>query len=135
MDSGSPTPDGMRPEQVHLQFANLVARDANVAELADSGGDCVRDAILRNQRIHHRARPVDSRASVRGKKDGAALDCDFPHCFQREIVTVNVKSFHDAGFRFLNCQVPKTVHLLSRRFLKYFQNISPAAVRLSSLHP
>ena len=83
----------MRAHQVHLKFANLVARNAHVAQLADTGGDGVRHAILRHQCVHHGARPVYGFASLRSQKHRPALHRDFPHRFQRQIVAVDVKSF------------------------------------------
>ena len=84
--------DRMGAHQIHLKFADLFARDANVAEFADSGGDGVRDAILRDQRIHHGARPIDSHTRLGTEQDGATIGGNFAHFFERQVVTVDVKS-------------------------------------------
>ena len=82
----------MGSHQVHLKFANLLARNAYVAQLAHTSGDGVRHAVFRDQRVHHGARPVYSFARLRQEKHRAPLNRDFPHRFQRQIVAVNVKS-------------------------------------------
>ena len=58
-------PNRMRTHQVHLQLANLVSRNANVAEFADARGDRVRNLIARYQRVYHGARPIDGLARIR----------------------------------------------------------------------
>ena len=82
----------MGAHQVDLKFANLLARNAHIAQLADTSGDGVRHAIFRHQRVHHGACPVYSVARLRPEKHRPPLHRDFPHSFQRQIVAVNVKS-------------------------------------------
>jgi hypothetical protein len=81
------------PQQVDLELTDLVTGDADIAELANSGGDRVRDFVACNQCFHHSTGANDSFASIRRKKDSAALDSNFADIFQSEIVTVDVKSF------------------------------------------
>ena len=41
--------DGVRAHQIDLQFANLIADDAHVAELAHAGGDGVGQLVARRR--------------------------------------------------------------------------------------
>ena len=90
----------MRSHQIHLKLANLLARNTDVAQLTHAGSDCVRHSVLGDERIHHRARPAYGLACLRKQKDGTVLNRDSPYRFQREIVTVNVKSVQES-FQFL----------------------------------
>ena len=60
------------------------------AQLADTGGDGVRHAIFRDQRIHHGAGPIHSLAGIGIKQHRAALDRDFAHRFECQVVSVDV---------------------------------------------
>jgi len=87
MESGSPTP-------ISLQLANLIAGNARVAEFAYAGGDRIRNFIVRHQSIDHSARPIDCFPRVRIEQHRAALHRHFPDRVQRQIVAIDVKSFH-----------------------------------------
>jgi hypothetical protein len=73
-----------------LQLSNLVASNADVGEFAHTRGDCVRHAIFRYQRIHHRASAVDRFASIGVKQDGAAFDRHLPDRFESKVFPANV---------------------------------------------
>ena len=111
-ESGSPNARRVRAHQVDLQFANLVADNAHVAELAHAGGDGVGDFVAGDDLIDHGARPVHSLARVRRQEHGTAFGRDFAHRFQREIVAVNVKCVQES---FPSC-FPKA----ARKAFKYF---------------
>ncbi len=86
--------DRVRADQVDLQFADLVAGDAHVAEFADAGGDGVGDLILGNQSVDYGARSIHALACVGREQHGPALECDFAHRFEGQIVSADVKSVH-----------------------------------------
>ena len=80
----------MRANQVDLHFANLLAGNVNVAQLAYAGGDGIGDFVVGDQGIDHGARPLHSCAGVGSEQHRTAFDRDLAHCFQRQIVTVDV---------------------------------------------
>ena len=86
----------MGAHQVDLQFADLVAGNADVAKFAHPGGDGVRHAVFRDQRIHHRARAIDRLAGIGIEQDGAALDRDFADRFESQIFAVDVEGFQES---------------------------------------
>ena len=90
---------GVGAHQVDLQLANLVAGNADVGQFAHAGGDGVRHAVFRDQRVHHRAGAIDSLAGIGIKQDGTALDRHFPDRFESQIFSVDVQGFQ-ASFRF-----------------------------------
>ena len=83
--------DRMRAHQVDLQFANLLAGDAHVAQFADAGGDGVGDLVAGDDLIDDRACLVDRFPRVRREQDGAAFGRDFADRFERQIVSVDVE--------------------------------------------
>ena len=100
VESGSPTPDGVRAHQIDLQFANLLARDADIAQLAHASRDGVGNPVFGHQRIHHGARAVHRLPSLGTKQDGTVLHRHFAHRFESQIAAVNVESVQES-FRFL----------------------------------
>src|SRR5690242_20613291 len=86
----------MRTNQVDLKFANLVPRDAYVAQLAHAGSDGVRRAIFRDQPIDYGACPLDSFTRVGSEQNGAASHRHFPHLFECEVVAADVKSVQES---------------------------------------
>ena len=74
-----------------MQFANLVAHYANVAELAHAGRDRVCQLVGGNDLVNHGPRPIHPFARVRRQKHRAPLGCNFAHSFQSKIVAANVK--------------------------------------------
>ncbi len=113
--------------QIDLKFTNLIARNANVAQLAHAGGDRIRHAIFRDQRIHHRAGLIHRFAGVGSQQHRPALDRDFANFFERQIVAVNVQSVHikKAGrARLQSCQqIVSHARLFSRCLSKRLQNV------------
>jgi hypothetical protein len=74
----------------------LIAGDAHIAQLADASRDRVRKFIAGDERVDDGAGAVHGLARVGIEEDGAA-DFDvryFAHGFKREIVSVDVQSFH-----------------------------------------
>jgi hypothetical protein len=80
----------MGAHQVDLQLTNLLARYADVGQLAHSRRDGVRHAIFRDQRIHHGAGAVDGLASARIEQHRPMIVRNLAHRFEGEIVSVNV---------------------------------------------
>ena len=74
----------MRTYQVDLQFANLVADDAYIAKLANSGGDCIGELVAGDYLIDDGARAIDGFARVGEQEHRAMLCRDFAHRFQSE---------------------------------------------------
>jgi hypothetical protein len=62
-----------------LQFANLVANDANIAELAYAGCDGVSNLIAFDDLVNDRAGSVNGFARLAEQEDGTAFDCDFAY--------------------------------------------------------
>ncbi len=89
--------DRVRAHQVDLQFANLVAGDAHVAQFADAGGDGIGDLVAGDDLVDDGARPVDRLARVGSEKHGAALDRHFAHRFERQIVSVDVECVQEGS--------------------------------------
>jgi hypothetical protein len=81
----------MRANQIHLQFANLIAGDAHVAQLSDAGCDGIGNAIVRDQRVHNSAGTLHRNTGVRSEQHRPPLDGDFPHFFQGQVIAVDVK--------------------------------------------
>ena len=98
-ESGSPIPTAW--ERTRLTCSSRIWSPAmrTSASLPTPGGDGVRHAVFRDQRVHHRAGAIDSLAGVGIKQDGTALDCDFPDRFESQILSVDVQGFQ-ASFRF-----------------------------------
>ena len=63
----------VRAQQIHLQFANLFRRDADVAEFPNSGGDAVRNPIAGNQRVYDFACPQNNFSRFRVELHGGGL--------------------------------------------------------------
>jgi hypothetical protein len=68
--------------QVDLQFANLIAGNADVAEFADAGGDGVSDLIAFDNVFDYGAGAVDGFPGFGVEKDWAAFDGNFFSRFQ-----------------------------------------------------
>ncbi len=85
--------DRVRADQVDLQFANLVASNAHVAEFSDAGGDGVSDLVAGDNLVDDGACQVHGLPRVGREQDRAARfnGRDFAHGFEREIVSVDVK--------------------------------------------
>jgi hypothetical protein len=56
--------EGVRSHQVHLQFADLVAQNPNIAQFADSSRDRVRQLIPGHNLVHYGARQIYGLASI-----------------------------------------------------------------------
>jgi hypothetical protein len=74
--------DGVGANEVDLQFADLIADDANVAELADSGGDGVGEFVVSDDVVDDGAGEVDCGAGIGGELDGAVVSGDFVDLFE-----------------------------------------------------
>ncbi len=81
----------MRANQIDLQLANLIAGDAHVAQLSDSGSDGVRDFIARNNLVDHGTGQLNRRAGIGSEEHSSAFPGDLAHVLQREIVSVDVE--------------------------------------------
>ena len=46
----------MRAHQIHLQLADLLGRNAHIAQLAHAGGDGIGNFIVGHHRFHRRSR-------------------------------------------------------------------------------
>ena len=57
--------DRMRTHQVDLQFANLIAGDADIAQFADAGRDGVGDFVARDELVDDCAQPDSRLARIR----------------------------------------------------------------------
>ena len=90
--------DCVRTDKVDLQFANLVARDTHVTELANTGGNRIGKMIARNQRVHHRACALHSFARIGRQQHGTAVTRDLAHSFKRQVVSVDVQCFHKSSY-------------------------------------
>ena len=64
--------DRVRANQIDLQFANLLAGDADVAQFAHAGGDGVGQFVAGDDLVDDGARQIDGLASVGIEQDGAA---------------------------------------------------------------
>ena len=84
----------MRPHQIDLQFANLVALDVDITQLPDASGDGVGHFVFFHQRIDHGARADDGFAGIRVEKHDTVFNSNFPDFFQRQTISVQVKGFH-----------------------------------------
>jgi hypothetical protein len=73
----------MGANQIDLQLENLIAGDANVAKLSDTGGDGVRKFIAGHNFIDYGASPVHTLARIRRQKYRPAFDGNFANCFER----------------------------------------------------
>src|ERR1700675_4292575 len=81
----------MRADQVDLQFTNLVARNAHVAQFAYSGGNGIGDFVARDNVIDAGGRPVDCLPRVGRKQRRTALSRHLTNCLEREIISVDVE--------------------------------------------
>src|SRR5664279_799528 len=83
----------VRPHEVYLEFANVVGRDAHVAQLADTGGDSVGQAIVCHQVFDDGASAIHSHAGFRLEHYGTPVIHDGGDVFQGEIVAVDMEYF------------------------------------------
>ena len=88
----------MRSHKVHLQFADLLAGNANVTEFAYPGCNRVSNSIAGDNFVDHRAGQIDGLAGIRGKESGPAFGGDFADLLQRQIVPVNVQCVQGSLF-------------------------------------
>ena len=65
--------DGMRAHEIDLQFADLVADNADIAQFADAGGDGVGKLVIGDERVDDGASAIDGFASVGVEQDGALV--------------------------------------------------------------
>ena len=91
--------DGVRAHQVDLKLADVVGRDAHVAQLADAGGDGVGEAIVNHQVFDDGASAVDGQACLGLEHYGAALVDDRGEVVQRQVVAVDMQNFHRVSSR------------------------------------
>src|SRR6266850_310891 len=89
--------DAMRSDQIELQVADLLRRNAHVAQLAHAGVDGIRDLVPRELLFDDRTRAFHRCARSWLKRDWPRLLANFAELFQREIVAVNVQWFHWLG--------------------------------------
>jgi hypothetical protein len=82
-----------------LQFADLIANDVDIAQLADSSRNGVRNFIVGDERVNNGTSPVDSLARVRGQEDGLTGVCarHLAHIFECQIVSIDVQSFQGSS--------------------------------------
>jgi hypothetical protein len=64
-----------------LQFANLVANNADVAKLADAGSDRIGNFVTGDDFVNHGARTIHGLARVRGQEHRAPFNRDLAHRF------------------------------------------------------
>ena len=81
---------GMRAQEIHLQFADLISGDSHVAELAHSGRDGVGDLVVADQRVDHRAGPVNRSSRFGIEEHGTVFHRDFANRLESQIVSVDV---------------------------------------------
>jgi hypothetical protein len=88
----------MRANQIDLQFSNLIACDAYVAQFTHSGRDGVGDFVARDDVIDYRTRLIDCVPCIRGKQHGAPVfDArNLANRFKRQIVPVNVECVQES---------------------------------------
>src|SRR5580693_1350916 len=116
---------GVRAHQIDLHFANLLARNAHVAEFAYTGRNRVRNFVAGDQRVDNGASTVYSRSSIRVEQHWPMLDSDFPHRFQSKIVAVDVKCFQGicrSAFQIItySSQMSLFIPIAARNALTYF---------------
>jgi hypothetical protein len=80
----------MRAQEIHLQFADLISGDAHVTELSHSGRDGVGDLVVRDQRVNHRACPVNGSSRFGVEEHGTVFHRDFTNRLESQIVSVDV---------------------------------------------
>ena len=83
--------DGVGADEIDLQFADLVAGDAHVAELANAGGDGIGELVVCDDVVDHGAGAIDGLARIGREQHGAAVVGDFADRFEGEVVTVDVE--------------------------------------------
>src|ERR1700686_1215637 len=81
----------MRADQVDLQFTNLVAGNAHIAQFTHAGRDGISDLVARDNVIDHGARLIDCLPRVGRKQCGTALSRHLAYCLEREIISVDVE--------------------------------------------
>ena len=88
--------DRMRAHQIQLQLADLVAGDADIAQLADASGYRIRNFIVGDERVHHGAGARSTACARVGREQhGPVLDSHFARGFERQVVTVDVQGFQE----------------------------------------
>src|SRR5579883_3461472 len=92
--------DCVRADEVDLQFADLVAGDADIAEFADTGGDGIGNLVIVDEVVDHGAGSVDAFAGVGGEQDRPAFQCYLADGFKREIVSADVKGVQEMSSQF-----------------------------------
>src|SRR6202158_130432 len=128
----------MRADQVDLQFTNLVAGDAHVAQFAYSGGDGISDFIARDNVIDDSACLIDCLPRVCGKQRGTALSRHLTNCLEREIISVDVECVQDVPCEMFLIASPSSKNRVSLTSLSLRGRPShtfPATPPLSCLSP
>src|ERR1700691_3948337 len=113
----------MRTNEVDLQLADLISDDMHVAKLADASCDGVRNFILSDERVNHRAGAVNGLARVGIEQNGPPNVGVryFAHGFEREIVSVDVQGLQGSS------QFPVVICILRRETLSYTSRAERAA--------
>ena len=73
----------MRTYQVDLQFADLIAGDAYIAEFADTGRDGVGHLIVGDKRVDDGTCSVHPLARIGSQQHGSALRSHLAYFFER----------------------------------------------------
>jgi hypothetical protein len=80
----------MRANEINLEFADLIAGDANVAQLSHAGGNCVSQLIAGNKCVYDGPSPVDGLACICQEQNRAPFGRYLAYRRQGQIVSVKV---------------------------------------------
>ncbi len=81
-------------DQVQLELANVLAGDAHVGEMTNTGIDRVGDPLVLHQIVDDGAGAFDGSAGFRLQQHRAALIHQLAHVFQSQVVAVDMKGLH-----------------------------------------
>jgi hypothetical protein len=96
IESGSPTPTACERTRLTCKFADLIADDVHIAQLAHASRDRVRNLIIGDERVDHGAGTIDGLARIGSEENRAGCRArDFAHGFKRQIVSVDVQSLQE----------------------------------------
>src|SRR5579884_2366139 len=84
----------MRAKQVHLQFANLIGGNADIAELPNPSRNCVSNAVLTHEIVDHLPRCQNLFARIGSEQNRTAVVDHAAQICEREMFAVDVKSGH-----------------------------------------
>src|SRR5256885_3062899 len=87
----------MGPHQVKLKLTDLFSGNADVAQLADTGSDRIRNLVLCDEFVHDSAGPIDHFAGIGIKENSTALGRHFEHGFESQVVSVDVQRFQGSS--------------------------------------